>query len=178
MIAGGFGAGKTTLVGAASEIDPLKTEEPLTAAGQHTDCLHGVEDKTTTTVLMDFGRITLREQGLVLLLFGTPGQERFRFLWESLTRGSLGAIVLADTRRLQDSYDSIGFFEDSGLPFAVAVNQFDGADRYHADEVKTALQLDPHVPVLLCDARDRQSARSVLIALVTHALHRSRPTTT
>ncbi|MGW6454320.1 GTP-binding protein [Streptomyces sp. NPDC055078] len=174
VIAGAFGAGKTTLVGAASEITPLKTEEPLTAAAAGAiDCLDGVEHKSTTTVLMDFGRITL-PQGLVLLLFGTPGQDRFRFLWDSLTRGALGAVVLADTRRLQDCYDSLQYFEDSGLPFVVAVNQFDHAARYTADEVRTALQLDPGVPVLLCDARDRHSARDVLIALVTHALDRTR----
>ncbi|WP_438489164.1 GTP-binding protein [Streptomyces sp. S186] len=169
LVAGGFGVGKTTLVGAVSEIRPLRTEERLTEAGRPVDDLHGVEAKTTTTVAMDFGRITVHDE-LVLYLFGTPGQDRFWFLWDELARGALGAVVLADTRRLADSFSAIDYFERRGLPFVVAVNCFDGADRYPAEAVRDALDLDPAVPVLLCDARERDSARDVLIAVVEHAM--------
>ncbi|MYT28939.1 MULTISPECIES: ATP/GTP-binding protein [unclassified Streptomyces] len=171
LVAGGFGVGKTTLVGAVSEIRPLRTEERLTEAGRPVDDLHGVEAKSTTTVAMDFGRITVHDE-LVLYLFGTPGQDRFWFLWDELARGALGAVVLADTRRLADSFAAIDYFERRGLPFVVAVNCFDGADRYPADAVRDALDLDPAVPVLLCDARARDSARDVLIAVVEHAMRR------
>ncbi|MFI2241981.1 GTP-binding protein [Streptomyces chrestomyceticus] len=170
LVAGGFGVGKTTLVGAVSEIKPLRTEERLTEAGRPVDDLAGVEGKRTTTVAMDFGRITLRED-LVLYLFGTPGQDRFWFLWDELARGALGSVVLADTRRLEDSFAAIDYFERRGIPFMVAVNCFDGAERYPAETVRDALDLDPEVPVMLCDAREKDSAKDVLIAVVEHAMH-------
>ncbi|MEU2354323.1 ATP/GTP-binding protein [Streptomyces misionensis] len=171
LVAGGFGVGKTTLVGAISEIRPLRTEETLTEAGCPVDDVSGVEGKHTTTVAMDFGRITLRE-GLVLYLFGTPGQERFWFMWDELSEGALGAVVLADTRRLEDCFAAVDYFERRSIPFLVAVNCFDGAARYPADAVRQALDLDPQVPVLLCDARDRESAKEVIIDLVEHAMRR------
>ncbi|GII94709.1 GTP-binding protein [Sinosporangium siamense] len=169
LIAGGFGVGKTTLVGAISEIRPLRTEEVLSDRGVGVDDTDGVEGKTTTTVAMDFGRITIRD-GLVVYLFGTPGQERFWFMWDELSYGALGAVVLADTRRLTDCFPSIDYFEQRGTPFVVAVNCFEGADQYDADDVRIALDLDPEVPVLLCDVRQRASAKSVLVMLVEHAL--------
>ncbi|MFJ9930442.1 MULTISPECIES: GTP-binding protein [Streptomyces] len=171
LVAGGFGVGKTTLVGAISEIRPLRTEETLTEAGRPVDDVSGVEGKHTTTVAMDFGRITLRE-GLVLYLFGTPGQERFWFMWDELSEGALGAVVLADTRRLEDCFAAVDYFERRSIPFLVAVNCFDGAARYPADAVRQALDLDPQVPVLLCDARERESAKDVIIGLVEHAMRR------
>jgi signal recognition particle receptor subunit beta len=169
LIAGGFGAGKTTLVGSVTEIRPLRTEEPLTEAGAHLDVNGGVERKTTTTVALDFGRITIRDN-LVIYLFGTPGQERFWFMWDELARGTLGAIVLADTRRLADCFPSVDYFEQRGIPFIVAVNCFDGARRYRGRDVRSALDLDPEVPVIMCDARRPASGRDVLVALVEHAL--------
>lgn len=172
LVAGGFGVGKTTMVGAVSEIRPLRTEERLTEAGRPVDDLEGVEGKTTTTVAMDFGRITLRED-LVLYLFGTPGQDRFWFLWDELAQGALGAVVLADTRRLEDSFAAVDYFERRKIPFAVAVNCFEGAGRFPTATVRAALDLDPEVPLLLCDARDRSSVRDVLVAVVEHALARA-----
>ncbi|MFF6910560.1 ATP/GTP-binding protein [Streptomyces sp. NPDC012389] len=172
LVAGGFGVGKTTAVGAVSEIRPLRTEERLSEAGRPVDDLEGVESKTTTTVAMDFGRITLRED-LVLYLFGTPGQDRFWFLWDELAQGALGAVVLADTRRLEDCFAAVDYFERRRIPFAVAVNCFEGAGKFPAETVRAALDLDPEVEVLLCDARDRSSVRDVLVAVVEHALERA-----
>ncbi|MGW4911388.1 GTP-binding protein [Streptomyces sp. NPDC004270] len=169
LVAGGFGVGKTTLVGAVSEIRPLRTEEVLTEAGRPVDDTNGVEGKHTTTVAMDFGRITLRED-LVLYLFGTPGQERFWFMWDELSEGALGAVVLADTRRLEDCFAAIDYFERRSIPFLVGVNCFEGADRYPAEDIRKALDLDADVPVLLCDARDRESVKKVLIGVVQHAM--------
>jgi signal recognition particle receptor subunit beta len=169
LIAGGFGAGKTTLVGSVTEIRALRTEEPLSGPGAYVDNLNGVEQKSTTTVALDFGRITIRDN-LVIYLFGTPGQERFWFMWDELASGALGAVVLADTRRLADCFPSVDFFERRRLPFAVAVNCFAGARRFHPEDVRSALDLDSEVPVVLCDARQRSSARDVLIALIEHAL--------
>jgi uncharacterized protein len=169
LLAGGFGVGKTTLVGAVSEIRPLRTEEPLTETSLRTDSIAGVERKTTTTVAMDFGRITLR-QDLVLYLFGTPGQERFWFMWDELALGALGAVVLADTRRLADCFPAIDYFERREIPFIVALNCFEGARRYSAEDVRVALDLDPGLPIVMCDARSRESAKEVLITLVEHVL--------
>jgi signal recognition particle receptor subunit beta len=169
LIAGGFGAGKTTLVSAISEVRPLRTEEALTSASVSHDDLQGVENKATTTVAMDFGRITLGGRR-VLYLFGTPGQERFWFMWDDLSYGALGAVILADTRRLADCFASVDYFEKRGLTFIVAINCFDGAHRYDPAEVRAALDLGPRVPVVLCDARQPESAKNVLVALVEHVL--------
>jgi signal recognition particle receptor subunit beta len=169
LIAGGFGVGKTTLVGSVSEIMPLRTEEYLTSEGFGIDDLSGVDLKQTTTVAMDFGRITINEN-LIFYLFGAPGQDRFWFVWDELALGALGAVVLADTRRLEGCFASIDYFERRRLPFLVAVNCFDDAPDYQVSDVRLALNLDPHVPVLLCDARSRQSGKEVLIALMEHVI--------
>ncbi|MDT0301657.1 GTP-binding protein [Streptomonospora wellingtoniae] len=167
LVAGGFGAGKTTLVASVSEIEPLSTEEVMTEASVGVDDLQGVEQKQTTTVALDFGRITISDE-LMLYLFGTPGQQRFWFMWEELAEGALGAVVLADTRRLDTCFPAVDFFERRSVPFVVAVNCFDEAHRYNEREVAEALTLDERVPVLLCDARSRASAKGVLEALVRH----------
>lgn len=169
VISGGFGAGKTTFVGAVSEIMPLRTEAIVTTASSGVDGLDGTPDKSTTTVAMDFGRITLADD-LVLYLFGTPGQRRFWFMWDDLVRGAIGAIILVDVRRLQDSFAAVDFFEARNLPFLVAVNQFDGAPRHPEEAVRAALALPDHIPVLGVDARDRQSARAALIAITEYSL--------
>ncbi|MFJ9556901.1 GTP-binding protein [Nocardiopsis sp. NPDC101807] len=171
LVAGGFGAGKTTLVGSVSEIAPLSTEEVMTEASYGVDDLSGVESKTTTTVALDFGRITI-SPALVLYLFGTPGQERFWFMWEELSEGALGAVVIADTRRLETCFASVDFFERRGVPFIVAVNCFDDSHPYEPGEVRDALSLDPAIPVVLCDARERESSKQVLLTLVNRVAER------
>jgi uncharacterized protein len=173
VIAGGFGVGKTTMVGSVSEIAPLRTEELITEASEGVDDLSGVEQKRTTTVALDFGRITISPE-LILYLFGTPGQDRFWFMWDELARGAIGAVVLADTRRLDSCFAAVDFFERRNLPFVVGVNCFDSAYRYGTEEVRGALDLDDHVPVLLCDARERESTKQVLIALLQHAMTEAR----
>ncbi|MGW6931304.1 GTP-binding protein [Lentzea sp. NPDC054927] len=171
VIAGGFGTGKTTMVASVSEIPPLRTEELLTEAGVHVDDLAGIEGKDTTTVALDFGRITINTT-VVLYLFGTPGQNRFWFMWDELATGAIGAVVLVDTRRLDSSFPSIDFFEHRGIPFVVAVNCFDGSQLYTVDEVRHALDLDEAIPVVLCDARDRESSKTVLVGLIQHSMNR------
>ncbi|SDM55435.1 hypothetical protein SAMN04488074_12364 [Lentzea albidocapillata subsp. violacea] len=171
VIAGGFGTGKTTMVASVSEIPPLRTEELLTEAGVHVDDLAGIEGKDTTTVALDFGRITINTK-VVLYLFGTPGQNRFWFMWDELATGAIGAVVLVDTRRLDSSFPSIDFFEHRAIPFVVAVNCFDGSQLYTVDEVRHALDLDEAIPVVLCDARDRESSKSVLVELIQHSMNR------
>jgi signal recognition particle receptor subunit beta len=169
LVAGGFGVGKTTLVGSISEITPLRTEEVITALSTGVDDLSGVEGKNTTTVALDFGRVTLNPS-LVLYLFGTPGQDRFWFLWDELTAGAIGAVVLADTRRLEDCFPAVDYFEGRGLPFTIGVNCFDGAQHYTAEEVRAALDLAPHIPVLLCDVRERESDKELLTTLVEYVI--------
>jgi signal recognition particle receptor subunit beta len=171
LIAGGFGVGKTTLVSAVSEVRPLRTEEHLSEPSAFVDQLDGVEQKSTTTVAMDFGRISISED-LVVYLFGTPGQKRFWFMWDELAFGALGAVVMADTRRLADCFPSVDYFERRGMPFVVAVNCFDDARRYPIATMRAALNLTAEVPLLLCDARQRGSSRDVLVALVEHAVAR------
>ncbi|MFJ2163572.1 GTP-binding protein [Streptomyces sp. NPDC087856] len=169
LIAGGFGVGKTTLVGSVSEVAPLHTEEYLTRASIGVDDLDGLDSKVTTTVALDFGRITISDQ-LVVYLFGTLGQERFWFMWNDLVNGAMGAVVLVDTRRLETSFASIDFFESRGIPFVVGVNCFHGVRDRTTEEIRTALALDPQVPLVLCDARDRADGRDVLLALVEHLM--------
>jgi uncharacterized protein len=175
LIAGGFGVGKTTLVGSISEIRPLRTEEPLSERGAGVDSTRGVSAKTTTTVAMDFGRISFQSQ-LVLYLFGTPGQERFWFMWDDLAIGAIGAVVIADTRRVADCFAAIDYFERNGTPFIIAVNCFDGAPRFEPADIRIALTLQPEVPVVMCDARERDSVKEVLVSLVRYVMNsRSQP---
>jgi signal recognition particle receptor subunit beta len=169
VIAGGFGVGKTTLVGAVSEIVPLRTEALVTNESEGVDDLAAVPTKATTTVAMDFGRLTLAED-LVLYLFGTPGQRRFWFMWDDLCRGAIGAIVMVDTARLDESFSPLDYFESKGLPFIVAVNQFDGTREYELAEVAAALALPPEVPIIRVDARDRESAKQALVRVTEYAL--------
>jgi signal recognition particle receptor subunit beta len=171
VVAGGFGAGKTTMVGSVSEITPLRTEELLTAAGEEIDDIVGVEGKNTTTVALDFGRITINPE-LVLYLFGTPGQDRFWFMWDELASGAIGAVVLVDTRRLETGFAAIDFFERRQIPFVVAVNCFDGSYSYTEAEVRHALDVGDSVPLMLCDARDRESSKAVLVRVIEHAMSR------
>ncbi|MEU9503785.1 ATP/GTP-binding protein [Streptomyces sp. NPDC048196] len=169
VVAGGFGVGKTTFVGSVSEITPLQTEAVMTQASEGTDDLTATPEKTTTTVAMDFGRITL-DQELVLYLFGTPGQQRFWFMWDDLVRGAIGAIVMADTRRLEDCFPALDYFESCGLPYIVAVNHFEGTDSYEAEDVREALTVPAEVPIVIMDARRRTTVIQSLLALVGHAL--------
>jgi signal recognition particle receptor subunit beta len=172
VIAGGFGVGKTTLVGAVSEIDPLTTEAAMTSASTGVDDLSTLPNKTTTTVAMDFGRITL-DTDLILYLFGTPGQDRFWFMWDDLCRGAIGAVVLVDTRRLRDCFAAVDYFEQRELPFVVAINCFNGIQAHAVEDVREALMIPAHIPVLVGDARVRESAKTILIELVQHALVRA-----
>lgn len=166
VVAGGFGVGKTTLIGAVSEVPPLQTEADMTTAGVQVDRPGVVADtKYSTTVALDFGRIT-SDDGLVLYLFGTPGQERFRFMWDDLVLGALGAIVLIDSRRLADSFPAVDYIENTGLPYVVAVNLFDGIHAHELDDIRAALRLPPEVPLLACDARDRASVKNTMLTLV------------
>ncbi|MFE4057914.1 ATP/GTP-binding protein [Streptomyces sp. NPDC059096] len=178
VIAGPFGVGKTTMVGATTQIEPLRTEETLTQAGTGVDDISGVRDKTTTTVAIDFGRLDLpspdpsRHPGAILYLFGAPGQDRYRTLWNEITYGALGILVLADTRRLQASFEVLDWVETRGLPYSVALNLFDDSPDHSVTEVRTALDLDASTPLTVCDARDSASARHALIALVEHIQNR------
>jgi len=169
VVAGGFGVGKTTFVGSVSEITPLTTEAVMTAASTELDDLSHTPDKTTTTVAMDFGRVTL-DAGLILYLFGTPGQHRFWFMWDDLIQGAIGAVVLFDTRRLADSFPAVDYFETAGLPFIVAINGFNGEYPHAMQDVQEALSVSPNVPIVECDARGRASTKATLIALVEHAM--------
>ena len=169
IVGGGFGVGKTTFVSSVSEIMPLTTEAVMTAASTGVDDLSAVPDKTTTTVAMDFGRVTL-DSDLILYLFGTPGQHRFWFMWDDLVKGAIGAVVLVDTRRLADSFPAVDYFESSSVPFVIAVNGFYGHFPHAVNDVREALTVSPHVPVLQCDARSRESTKATLITLVEHAM--------
>ncbi|MFF5445020.1 ATP/GTP-binding protein [Streptomyces sp. NPDC012888] len=169
LVAGGFGVGKTTFVSSVSEITPLRTEAVMTTAAAATDDLTGTPDKNTTTVAMDFGRVTL-DDDLVLYVYGTPGQERFWFMWDDLVRGAIGGLVMADTRRLRDCFPALDYFESCGLPYAVAVNHFEGSTSYEEEDVREALTVPAHVPVVIMDARERATVVESLLALVGHAL--------
>jgi uncharacterized protein len=170
VVAGGFGVGKTTFVGSVSEIMPLTTEAVMTEASTGHDDLSATPNKSTTTVAMDFGRVSLDSE-LILYLFGTPGQHRFWFMWDDLCRGAIGAVVLVDTRRLADSFAAVDFFEDRGLPYVVGLNCFDGHLQHRVEDVRDAMSIDPRIPIVTCDARERQSTKQTLITLVEHAMH-------
>ncbi|WP_329401718.1 GTP-binding protein [Streptomyces melanogenes] len=169
VVAGGFGVGKTTFVSSVSEITPLQTEAVMTEASEGTDDLSSTPEKTTTTVAMDFGRITL-DDDLVLYVFGTPGQQRFWFMWDDIVRGAIGAVVLADTRRLSDCFPALDYFESCDLPYIVAVNHFEGTESFEPEDVREALTVPPHVPVVIMDARDKITVIESLLSLVGHAL--------
>jgi len=169
VVAGGFGAGKTTFVGSVSEIVPLTTEAMMTDASVGVDNLDHTPGKSTTTVAMDFGRVSL-DADLILYLFGTPGQQRFWFMWDDLVRGAIGAVVLADTRRLADSFPAVDYFEASGLPFVIGINGFHGQFPHRSRDVSEALAISPDVPVIPCDARNRESTKATLVTLVEHAM--------
>ncbi|SHE79210.1 GTP-binding protein [Streptoalloteichus hindustanus] len=171
VVAGGFGVGKTTFVGSVSEIVPLTTEAVMTEASVGVDDLSATPGKVTTTVAMDFGRVSL-DSDLILYLFGTPGQHRFWFMWDDLVKGAIGAVVLVDTRRLADAFASIDFFDDRGLPYIVGVNCFDGLLHHRIEDVREALTIDESVPIVTCDARSRESTKQTLITLVEHAMRR------
>ncbi|HET9141187.1 ATP/GTP-binding protein [Actinophytocola sp.] len=170
VVAGGFGVGKTTFVGSVSEIVPLTTEAVMTEASVDVDDLSATPNKVTTTVAMDFGRVSL-DKDLILYLFGTPGQHRFWFMWDDLVRGAIGAVVLVDTRRLADAFASIDFFEDRQLPYVIGINCFDRVLHHRVDDVRDALTVEQTVPIVTCDARDRESTKETLITLVEHAMH-------
>ena len=172
VVAGGFGVGKTTFVGSVSEIVPLTTEALLTDASDGTDDIAATPGKTTTTVAMDFGRVALDSQ-LILYLFGTPGQHRFWFMWDDLVRGAIGAVVLADTRRLADCFAAVDYFEDRGMPYLIGLNCFGGVLTHRVEDVRDALAISPAVPIVCCDARERESTKETLISLVEHAMRRS-----
>jgi len=172
MVAGGFGVGKTTFVNSLSEIPPLRTEQEMTSLSVGIDDAVAIPDKTTTTVAMDFGRITVDDQ-LILYLFGAPGQNRFWFMWDELARGAVGAIVLVDVRRVAESFAAIDYFEDRQLPFAVAINEFPGTTEFPVSSVREALAIPPECPLVQMDARDPRSSLDTLVALVEHALTRS-----
>jgi signal recognition particle receptor subunit beta len=169
VVAGGFGVGKTTFVGSVSEIVPLTIEAVMTEASAGVDDLRSTPNKRTTTVAMDFGRVSL-DSDLILYLFGTPGQHRFWFMWDDLVRGAIGAVVLVDTRRLADCFAAVDFFEDRGLPYVVALNRFDGVLTHRIDDVREAMAISPGIPMVSCDARDRESTKQTLIGLVEHAM--------
>lgn len=169
VVSGGFGVGKTTFVSAVSEIAPLRTEAKMTSAATGVDDASFVKSKTSTTVAMDFGKITV-EEGLVLYVFGTPGQDRFGFMWNDITAGALGALVLVDTRRLDECFNAIDFFESRAIPFIVGLNQFDGAPQHNVDDIREALDLDPAVPIIRTDARTSETALDTLVQLLSHIL--------
>ncbi|MFD9795611.1 ATP/GTP-binding protein [Streptomyces sp. NPDC059070] len=169
VVAGGFGVGKTTFVSSVSEITPLQTEAVMTQASETTDDLTATPEKNTTTVAMDFGRVTL-DDDLVLYVFGTPGQQRFWFMWDDIVRGAIGAVVLADTRRLSDCFPALDYFESCDLPYVVAVNHFEGTESFEPEDVREALTVAEHIPVVIMDARDRISVVESLLSLVGHAL--------
>ncbi len=170
VVAGGFGVGKTTFVGAISEITPLSTEAAMTTVGANVDDSSLVSTKTTTTVAMDFGRITIGNR-IVLYLFGTPGQDRFGFMWDDLVQGGLGAVILVDSRRIEDAFPALDYFEERKMPFIVAVNMFDGGLYHDLESVRDALDVDPETPMIATDARNAQFVKETLIALLERVIH-------